>query len=290
MNGILIVNKPKQYTSHDVVAKVKKICNEKVGHTGTLDPMATGVLPLLLGKGTKLSKYLINHDKTYIAIIQLGQKTDTLDGEGNIIEEKSVNVSVFNKEMIRQTLENLKGKQVQTPPMYSAIKVNGKKLYEYARKGVEVEVPKREIEIYNIELLNINEKDKTIEIKVHCSKGTYIRTLCEMIAEKLKTIGYMKELNRIQVGQFELSQAVTIEDIEKNKDNEEFWNENVITMQKFFENYPIIDLQESKLNLFLNGVRLNNNKPDGLYQIKVSNEIIGIGEIRNNLLKREIIY
>lgn len=290
MNGILIVNKPKQYTSHDVVAKVKKICNEKVGHTGTLDPMATGVLPLLLGKGTKLSKYLINHDKTYIAIIQLGQKTDTLDGEGNIIEEKSVNVSVFNKEMIRQTLENLKGKQVQTPPMYSAIKINGKKLYEYARKGVEVEVPKREVEIYDIELLNINEKDKTIELKVYCSKGTYIRTLCETIAEKLGTIGYMKELNRIQVGQFELSQAVTIEDIEKNKDNEEFWNENVITMQKFFENYPIIDLQESKLNLFLNGVRLNNNKPDGLYQIKVSNEIIGIGEIRNNLLKREIIY
>lgn len=290
MNGILIVNKPKQYTSHDVVAKVKKICKEKVGHTGTLDPMATGVLPLLLGQGTKLSKYLINHDKTYIATIQLGQKTDTLDGEGNIIEEKSVNVSVFNKEMIRQTLENLKGKQVQTPPMYSAIKVNGKKLYEYARKGVEVEVPKREIEIYDIELLNINEKDKTIELKVHCSKGTYIRTLCEMIAEKLETIGYMKELNRIQVGQFELSQAVTIEDIEKNKDNEEFWNENVITMQKFFEKYPTTELQEEKLNLFLNGVRLNNNKPDGLYQIKVSNEIIGIGEIRYNLLKREIIY
>ena len=147
MNGILIVNKPKQYTSHDVVAKVKKICKEKVGHTGTLDPMATGVLPLLLGQGTKLSKYLINHDKIYIAAIQLGQKTDTLDSEGNIIEEKSVDKSTWNKARIQQTLETLEGKQVQTPPMYSAIKVNGKKLYEYARKGVEVEVPKREIEI-----------------------------------------------------------------------------------------------------------------------------------------------
>ena len=176
MNGILIVNKLKQYTSHDVVTKVKKICEEKVGHTGTLDPMATGVLPLLLGQGTKLSKYLINHNKTYIATIQLGQKTDTLDSEGNIIEEKSVNVSAFNKKKIQQTLETLTGKQVQTPPMYSAIKVNGKKLYEYARKGVEVEIPKREIEIYSIELLNISEKDKTIEFKVHCSKGTYIRT------------------------------------------------------------------------------------------------------------------
>ena len=290
MNGILIVNKPKQYTSHDVVAKVKKICKEKVGHTGTLDPMATGVLPLLLGQGTKLSKYLINHDKTYIATIQLGQKTDTLDSEGNIIEEKSVDKSTWDKARIQQTLETLEGKQVQTPPMYSAIKVNGKKLYEYARKGVEVEITKREIEIYSIELLNINEKDKTIEFKVHCSKGTYIRTLCETIAEKLETIGYMKELNRIQAGQFELEQAVTIEDIEENKDNKKFWNEHVITMQKFFENYPITELQEGKLNLFLNGVQLTNNKPDGLYQIKVNNAVIGIGEIRNNLLKREIIY
>lgn len=290
MNGILIINKPKQYTSHDVVAKVKKICGEKVGHTGTLDPMATGVLPLLLGQGTKLSKYLINHDKTYIATIQLGKKTDTLDSEGNIIEEKGVDEKLLIKENVQQVLECQKGKQIQTPPIYSAIKVNGKKLYEYARKGVEVEIPKRKIEIYNIELLNIDEKDKTIEFRVHCSKGTYIRTLCEDIAEKLGTIGYMKELNRIQVGQFELNQAVTIEDIEENKGNAEFWNENVITMQKFFESYPITKLQEEKLNLFLNGVQLTNNSDDGLYQIKVNNTVIGIGTIKNKLLKREIIY
>ena len=290
MSGILIVNKPKQYTSHDVVAKVKKICKEKIGHTGTLDPMATGVLPLLLGQGTKLSKYLINHDKTYIATIQLGQKTDTQDSEGNIIEEKSVAASAFNKENIQRALETLKGRQIQTPPMYSAIKVNGKKLYEYARKGIKVEIPKREIEIYNIKLLNINKKDKVIEFRVHCSKGTYIRTLCETIAEKLGTVGYMKKLNRIQVGQFVLEQAVTIDDIEENRDNAEFWNKHIITMQKFFENYPIAELQEQKLNLFLNGVQIKNNKPDGLYQIKVNNDIIGIGKIKNNLLKREIIY
>lgn len=288
MDGILIVSKPKQYTSHDVVAKVKKICKEKVGHTGTLDPMATGVLPLLLGQGTKLSKYLINHDKIYIATIQLGQKTDTLDSEGNIIGERNVDLSTLSKENVQQVLETLKGKQIQTPPMYSAIKVNGKKLYEYARKGVEVEVPKREIEIYNIQLLNI--KNETIEFKVHCSKGTYIRTLCETIAEKLGTIGYMKELNRTQVGQFALEQAVTIEDIEQNENNEEFWNEHIITMQKFFENYPIVELKAEKLNLFLNGVRLTCDKPEGLYQIKINNNIIGIGTVENNLLKREIIY
>lgn len=290
MDGILIINKPKQYTSHDVVAKVKKICGEKVGHTGTLDPMATGVLPLLLGQGTKLSKYLINHDKTYIATIQLGKKTDTLDSEGSILEERLVDGKLLNKENVQRILECQIGKQIQTPPIYSAIKVNGKKLYEYARKGVEVEIPKREIEIYNIELLDINEKDKTIEFRVHCSKGTYIRTLCENIAEKLGTIGYMKELNRVQVGQFNLNQAITVEELEKNKENEKFLNQHLITVQNFFEKYPIIELKEEKLKLFLNGVQLTNNNDDGLYQIKVNNVVVGIGTIKNKLLKREIIY
>ena len=290
MDGILIINKPKQYTSHDVVAKVKKICGEKVGHTGTLDPMATGVLPLLLGQGTKLSKYLINHDKTYIATIQLGKKTDTLDSEGSILEERIVDGKLLNKENVQRVLECQIGKQIQTPPIYSAIKVNGKKLYEYARKGVEVEIPKREIEIYNIELLDINEKDKTIEFKVHCSKGTYIRTLCENIAEKLGTIGYMKELNRVQVGQFNLNQAITVEELEKNKENEKFLNQHLITVQNFFEKYSIVELKEEKLKLFLNGVQLTNNNDDGLYQIKVNNVVVGIGTIKNKLLKREIIY
>ena len=290
MDGILIINKPKQYTSHDVVARVKKICGEKVGHTGTLDPMATGVLPLLLGQGTKLSKYLINHDKTYIATIQLGKKTDTLDSEGSILEERNVDGKLLNKENVQRVLECQIRKQIQTPPIYSAIKVNGKKLYEYARKGVEVEIPKREIEIYNIELLDINEKDKTIEFRVHCSKGTYIRTLCENIAEKLGTIGYMKELNRVQVGQFNLNQAFTVEELEKNKENEKFLNQHLITVRNFFEKYPIIELKEEKLKLFLNGVQLTNNNDDGLYQIKVNNIVIGIGTIKNKLLKREIIY
>ena len=290
MDGILIINKPKQYTSHDVVAKVKKICGEKVGHTGTLDPMATGVLPLLLGQGTKLSKYLINHDKTYIATIQLGKKTDTLDSEGSILEERIVDGKLLNKENVQRILECQIGKQIQTPPIYSAIKVNGKKLYEYARKGVEVEIPKREIEIYNIELLDINEKDKTIEFRVHCSKGTYIRTLCENIAEKLGTIGYMKELNRVQVGQFNLNQAITVEELEKNKENEKFLNQHLRTVQNFFEKYPIVELKEEKLKLFLNGVQLTNNNDDGLYQIKVNNVVVGIGTIKNKLLKREIIY
>ena len=135
MNGIIVINKPKEYTSHDVVAKVKKILNvKKVGHTGTLDPNATGVLPLLLNQGTKLSKYLIEHDKEYEVTLKLGIKTDTADGEGKIIEDKEVNWEILNKNIIEDTLKLFIGKQKQIPPMYSAIKVNGKKLYEYARQ------------------------------------------------------------------------------------------------------------------------------------------------------------
>lgn len=305
MDGILIVNKPKQYTSHDVVAKVKKMCHEKVGHTGTLDPMATGVLPLLIGQGTKLSKYIVDHDKIYVAKIQLGKKTDTLDAEGKIIQESNVDTSILTEQNLKNILNNLKGKQIQTPPIYSAIKVNGKKLYEYARKGLEVEIPKREIEIYNIELLKLDISNKTMEFKVHCSKGTYIRTLCETIANELGTIGYMSELNRLRVGQFDICNAITIEQLEqkikeKNENfqennngqmqNTEFINKNIITMQQFFEKYPIINLPKEKLKLFLNGVQLTYKKPDDIYQIQVNNQIIGVGILKNNLLKRDIIF
>ncbi|MCX4302760.1 MAG: tRNA pseudouridine(55) synthase TruB [Clostridia bacterium] len=185
MDGILIVNKPKNFTSQDVVSKVKKILNEKkAGHTGTLDPLATGVLPVLLGKSTKLSKYLIEHDKVYVARIKLGQKTNTGDAEGIVIEEK--NVPEISVEKAKKILDSFLGKGQQIPPMYSAIKINGKKLYEYARNGENVEVPPRNIEIYSINLLKI--KDTEMEFEVSCSKGTYIRTLCEDIAKALGTV------------------------------------------------------------------------------------------------------
>ena len=148
MDGIIIINKPKNCTSHDIVRKAKKILNEKVGHTGTLDPNATGVLPLLIGKGTQISKYIINHDKVYEAVLQLGTKTDTADVEGKIIEENAVTERALEKENIEKVLEKLTGEQEQIPPMYSAIKINGKKLYEYARKGETIEVKPRIINIY----------------------------------------------------------------------------------------------------------------------------------------------
>ena len=290
MDGILIVNKPKEYTSHDIVAKVKKIAHEKVGHTGTLDPMATGVLPLLLGQGTKLSKYLIDHDKVYEATIQLGAKTDTADGEGKVIEKKQVNLQNLEVENVQKVLKSMQGKQVQTPPIYSAIKVNGKKLYEYARENKEVEIPKREIEIYDIQLLEIKKQEATISFRVHCSKGTYIRTVCENIAEKLETVGHMKELTRLQVGNFKLEQSVTIEQIEENKDNPLFWQSHVISIQSFFEDLPELTLTQKEYVLFLNGVKLLRRREDGYYQILThTGKWLGIGIVDNQFLKRKLI-
>ncbi|MBR2704186.1 MAG: tRNA pseudouridine(55) synthase TruB [Clostridia bacterium] len=198
MNGIIIINKPKNLTSNNVVNKVRHILNCKVGHTGTLDPNATGVLPLLLGDGTKFSKYLINHDKKYQAVLKLGIKMSTADVEGEVIEEKGVDDNIFSNEKLEEILSSFVGKQTQTPPIYSAIKVNGKKLYDYARRGIEVEVPSREIEIYGMDLISFDKEAKTITFDVQCSKGTYIRSLCEDIAEKLNTVGYMLELNRLR--------------------------------------------------------------------------------------------
>ena len=215
MDGIIIINKEKNYTSNDVVNIVKKITKSKVGHTGTLDPNATGVLPLLIGNATKVSKYLINHDKEYEVVLQLGIRTETADVEGKVIEQKEVTAEMLNKDNIEEKLQQFIGKQEQIPPIYSAIKVNGKKLYEYARKGQEVELKPRQIEIYSIQLLSINEKEKQISFKVKCSKGTYIRSLCEDISKKLGTVGYMKELNRLQVGEFYIKDAVTISEMKE---------------------------------------------------------------------------
>lgn len=286
MDGIIVINNPKGYTSHDVVAKVKKILNiKKVGHTGTLDPNATGVLPLLLNNGTKLSKYLIEHDKEYIATIKLGIKTDTADSEGNVIEEKAVG-DLLN---VQEVLNTFVGKQTQVPPMYSAIKVKGKKLYEYARSGQTIQIEPRKIEIYSIELLNISKETNEVTYKVQCSKGTYIRSLCEDIAQKLGTVGYMKELNRTKVGKFKIEDAITIEELESQKDNSDFVNSKIITLEKLFENYEKIELTEKELAKFLNGVKIDVKNSDGIYNVYSSNKYIGLAIVKEKTAKRDLI-
>lgn len=294
MDGIFLINKEKGFTSHDIVNKVKHIFNEKVGHTGTLDPNATGLLSILIGKGTKLSQYLINHDKEYEVTLKLGVKTDTGDSEGKILDEQNVDISIMNQEKIEKVLTSFIGKQMQTPPIYSAIKVKGKKLYEYARKNIQVDIEPRKIEIYNIFLRCLDENENIIKFKVKCSKGTYIRSLCENIAEKLGTIGYMKELNRIKVGIFDIKSSIKLEELEKNKNNIEFLEKNIISIENLFthlygENNKII-LNEKKLRLFINGVKLSYDLQEGQYRVYNSrNEFIGVGNVENKLLKREII-
>lgn len=282
-DGLIIINKPKSYTSHDIVNVVRKKLNiKKVGHTGTLDPNATGVLPILIGTATKTSKYLVEHKKTYVATLVLGKKTDTGDLEGQVIEEDT-NFKNVTFEEIEKTLKEFKGKQKQIPPMYSSIKVQGKKLYEYAREGKTVKIEPRDIEIYNILLKNY--KKNEIIFEVECSKGTYIRTLCEDIAKKLGTVGYMKELNRTSVDGFSIEKSITLEEL----DDDSRIQKSLISIEEIFIKNNRIDLNNRKLDLFLNGVMLTQELEEGLYRIYNNNNFIGLGIIKEKLLKRDIV-
>lgn len=309
MNGIILINKEKGCTSHDVVYKVKKLTKSKVGHTGTLDPNATGVLPLLIGEATKISKYLINHDKEYEVVLELGKKTSTADVEGEVIEEKEVPAEILAAKYVRKILKTFIGKQEQTPPIYSAIKVNGKKLYEYARKGQEVKLEPRQIEIYGIELLNINKAEKQINFRVQCSKGTYIRSLCEDIAEKLGTVGFMKELKRTVVGDFKIENAITVEELREKIENKDY--SCIISVEEIFKEKDRIDLKSQNYSKYVNGVKLDienckitesdvtlrnikaepkeSNLKDEVYRIYLDNKFLGLGIVSENKLKRDLL-
>ncbi len=211
MDGILYINKPKDWTSFDVVAKLRRVLHTKsIGHTGTLDPQATGVLVLLVGKATKILPYLEKSRKEYIAEIEFGKKTDTGDIWGNVIETGEI--KDINETMLIDTLNSFLGHSMQKPPMVSAIKKDGKKLYEYARAGIEIEVEKRPIEIFEIELLNLN----PARFRVVCSAGTYVRSLCEDIAEKLGMLGTMSSLVRTKVENISLDECVDLMDVSED--------------------------------------------------------------------------
>ena len=212
MDKIIAIDKPKDYTSRDIVNIVsKKLNTKKAGHTGTLDPLATGILVICTNKYLKLVENLMNHDKEYIAEVIFGIETDTLDITGNILNKKEKQIS---KEELIKVLDSFKGKSIQEVPKYSAVKVNGKKLYEYARNGIEVELPKKEIEVYDIELLDFN--DNKFTFKCHVSKGTYIRSLIRDIGYKLNTYACMTNLRRTKLGKVTLNDINTLEDIENN--------------------------------------------------------------------------
>ena len=252
MNGILLVNKKENWTSRDVVNRVGKILGtKKVGHTGTLDPLATGVLVLCIGSATKLNEILTSTYKEYEAEITLGLLTDTLDITGNYLKEEKVNV---NKEQILEALNKMTGKYVQEVPIYSAVKVNGRKLYEYARAGESVELPKREVDIKELELIgNIKYTDNKTIFNIRClvSKGTYIRALVNDIANSLNTIGVMSKLTRTKQGKFKLENCYKIEDIESG-------NYKLISIAEALNNFPKVVVDGYLENLIKNGAVIND--------------------------------
>ncbi len=254
INGIINVYKEKGYTSHDVVAKLRGILKQKkIGHTGTLDPDAEGVLPVCLGNGTKLCDMLTDKNKTYEAVLLLGQITDTQDVTGRILSTSEVTA---DRKQIEEAILSFIGEYNQLPPMYSAIKIGGKKLYELAREGKEVERNTRQVWIHNIQILQFDEMNHQVRIRVECSKGTYIRTLCHDIGAKLQCGGCMKSLLRTKVGQFTLRDSLKLSEIsEKALDGNLL--DYCIPVDDMFPDYPKVTVKEEFCKYIYNGNSFN---------------------------------
>lgn len=265
MNGIILINKPINFTSRDVVNKLSGILHtKKIGHTGTLDPIATGVLVVCIGNTTKLCELLTSEYKEYIATIKLGIKTDTLDITGNIVEENEYNI---NETLIKEVLNTFLGHSTQTTPIYSAVKVNGKKLYEYAREGKSIELPKREIDIKNIELISY-QKDE-IKFKTTVSKGTYIRALIDDICTKLNTVGTMSSLIRTKQGKFTLEETYTLSDVEKG-------NFKLLSIDEALGDLNTIEIDETLYGKVKNGAIIEKTFNGNIVCLKYQNKIIAI--------------
>lgn len=250
MDGMITIYKEKGYTSHDVVAKLRGILHQKkIGHTGTLDPDAVGVLPVCLGKGTKLCELLTDKDKTYVAVCRLGVETDTQDMTGQVLQQHTVNVTM--KE-VKECITSFLGAYEQVPPMYSALKVGGRKLCDLAREGLSVERKARTVMIYGAELLSCDEAGHTFTMEVHCSKGTYIRTLCHDIGQKLGCGAAMQELTRTQVAQFVLEEALTLKQVEELYKSGRL-NEYVIPVDAMFPSYGKVSVKKEACKRLYNG-------------------------------------
>lgn len=262
-SGILVFDKPQGFTSHDVVAKLRGILRtRKIGHGGTLDPMATGVLPIFVGGATKASDYAAAQDKTYEAGFTLGFSTDTQDTTGTVIERSDRRVTL---DEVRDALEGFRGAQKQIPPMYSAIKIDGQKLYDLARKGKEVERPARDITILDIALLDFDEQAQKGAFRVTCSKGTYVRTIVHDLGQKLGTCAAMHALTRIRSGVYTLAQAVTFETVERARDDGTLGRLFQPT-DSLFVDYPAVTLNAEGHDRAARGATVFERQTDGLAQ------------------------
>ncbi len=282
MTGIILIDKPEGITSFGAVARVRRICGEKkCGHTGTLDPMATGVLTVMLGGATRFIELLPSHNKAYRAAFRLGLTTDTLDITGRILETKEVNVSA---EQLKEKIKDFIGNISQLPPMYSAVSVNGQRLYDLARQGIEVEREARQVTVFSIGILSENEETGEYEIQVECSSGTYIRTLISDLGEALGCGAVMTELRRIKANGFGIESAVTLEQLEEAV-NSGTLSDYLIPVDRALEEYPVIRVSEAQAKRFRNGGELSLERlkyPRTLGYFRVydpDGNFIGVGEI-----------
>ena len=278
-NGIIVIDKPQDWTSHDVVAKLRGILRERrIGHAGTLDPMATGVLPVFVGRATRAVEFAAEREKEYIAGLRLGQITDTQDVTGNTLETRPVSVS---REQVEAVLDQFRGDIQQIPPMYSALKKDGKKLYELARRGEEVERKPRPITIYELELLD-QTSPTDFTLRVLCSKGTYVRTLCHDIGQVLGCGGTLSSLRRTKSAGFTLADAVTLEDLNAM----EAPVDKLLPVESYFYRHPVLQLEgaaaEKKVR---NGNAVHTDAPEGIYRVHSrEQEFLALSEVKDGCL------
>lgn len=292
-DAVIIVNKKKGITSFDVVSKIRRILKTKrVGHAGTLDPMAEGVLPVFVGRATLACDILPDSDKSYLATFNLGYSTDTQDTSGKVLNEKLSNVT---KAQVEKALLSFKGEIMQTPPMYSAIKKDGKKLYELAREGKTVDVEPRKITVYSISLYDFDEKSQSGVFSVSCSKGTYIRTICHDLGLKLGTFGVMSALTRTSAAGFNLNDSFTEEEIEEIAVNGNI-EDILIPVEKVFRTLNKITLNQKTTHLFLNGVKLRAQQvettPDEQNHAVYSfdNRFLGLGHFDGDIFRVKKLF
>ena len=277
MNGIVIIDKPAGWTSQDVVSKLRGVLRtRRIGHGGTLDPMATGVLPVFVGRAPRGVEFFEHAEKTYEATLRLGLTTDTEDTSGTVLEERDVSISEAD---LLGILPQFRGKIQQIPPMYSALKVNGQKLYDLARKGKEVERQPREIEIFKLECLEFSGKEA--RLLVHCSKGTYIRTLCKDIGEALGCGGCMAALRRVTAGEYTIQEAVSLETLVAAEDPESYLR----PVDSMFRNYPAVTLTANQEKRCRNGNAFSVTHPDGTYRAYGQNgEFLMLAQVENGIM------
>lgn len=285
-NGILNIDKPQGITSHDVVDVIRKIFPKvKVGHTGTLDPIATGILPICIGEATKLTGNLTSEDKIYRVKMLLGVETDTYDITGRIVFASVIDKDEF---YIKERIKRFVGKQLQTPPMYSAIRIDGRRAYQIAREGKKVEMPVREIEVFSIDDIDVNLQKREVDFTVHCTKGTYIRSLVYDIGKKIGCGATMTELRRIKTGNFKIEDSINLYDFLKLEYDDML--DKIISIEEYYIDSKKVNFTtKEEYNKFVNGIKFEANTQEKIVRVYFKNNFKGLGIVENKVMKRYIV-